>query len=231
VRIGLLYDVHGNLPALEAVLGDAEAVEIDRWILGGDYASFGAWPTEVVQRLKTLVGATWIRGNWDRWQAGREHDFPYDERLRAGLAAVREALPPDLIAELGSLPETHQGRDTLFCHGAPHSDMDSFLPDPEAADEERLAGVDAQRVVFGHTHLAFTRDHDGITLVNPGSVGMPFDGDTRAAWAVLHPDGRLEFRRVGYDVEAAASGVLARFGRHDWTAAVVARLRKASFFV
>jgi putative phosphoesterase len=231
VTTGLLYDVHGNLPALEAVLADARGVGVERWVLGGDYASFGAWPAEVVDLMETLPAATWIRGNWDRWQAGDESDFPADSRLRDGLRAVREALGVDRVQRLGALPATWADGDTLFCHGSPASDMDSFLPDPESADADRLAGVDARCVVFGHTHLAFARDHEGMTLVNPGSAGFPFDGDTRAAWAVLHQDGRVEHRRVDYDVESAARGVTDRFGDHEWTRGTAARLRAASFFV
>ncbi len=228
---GLLYDLHGNLPALEAVLADAGTVQLDGWVLGGDYASFGAWPGEVVDRLAELDGAVWIRGNWERWQAGDEADFPPVAELRDGLAAVREALGREAVERLGGLPETHRDGNTLYCHGAPHSDMASFLPQRGAHDRELLHGVDAARVVFGHTHLAFTREHDGVTLVNPGSVGFPFDGDTRAAWAVLHDDGRVEQRRVGYDVEEAASALAARFGDAAWVRGTVARLRAASFTI
>jgi predicted phosphodiesterase len=82
--------------------------------------------------------------------------------------------------------------------------------------------------VFGHTHLAFAREHAGTTLVNPGSVGLPFDGDQRAAWAVVHDDGRLEHRRVAYDVEAAVQALRARFGAAEPAASTVARLRRAT---
>lgn len=226
---GLLYDVHGNLPALEAVLADAEG--IDDWVLGGDYASFGAWPAEVVDRLGELERAVWIRGNWDRWQAGEMEAFPGLRDLADGLAAVRDALGPERVERLGALPAIHSAGDTFFCHGAPHSDMDSFMPDGDGDDDRRLAGVDAQRVVFGHTHLAFTREHGGVTLVNPGSVGFPFDGDPRAAWAVLHDDGRIEPRRVDYDVDAAIDALTDRWGDPSWVRGTVARLRAASFTV
>jgi putative phosphoesterase len=228
---GLLYDVHGNLPALDAVLEDARSVTVDRWVLGGDYASFGPWPAEVLERLGGLDDAVWVRGNWDRWQAGDEAEFPGDPALVAGLDAVREALGPERCERLGTLPATHAEGDTLFCHGAPHSDMDSFLPQPEDADDERLRGVGARRVVFGHTHVAFAREHGGVTLVNPGSVGMPFDGDVRAAWAVLHDDGRVEQRRVAYDLEGTARALIDRFGDEEWVRGTIARMRKASFFV
>jgi diadenosine tetraphosphatase ApaH/serine/threonine PP2A family protein phosphatase len=109
--------------------------------------------------------------------------------------------------------------------------MDSFLPDPSPHDSELLAGVDARCVVFGHTHLSVDREQDGIHLVNPGSVGMPFDGDERASWGVLHDDGRFELRRVAYDVGATAEGLQTRFGDTEWAAGTIARLRVASFTI
>jgi diadenosine tetraphosphatase ApaH/serine/threonine PP2A family protein phosphatase len=222
---GLLYDVHGNLPALEAVLADASGV--DRWILGGDYSAFGAWPVESVERLGELPHAVWIRGNWERWQAEDAPDMP--DPVRGAREAAREALGSDRVARLGALPATLDHAAGLVCHGSPGSDMDSFQPDPDPQDDERLAGVTARRVVFGHTHLAFARRHGAITLVNPGSVGLPFDGDTRAAWALLHGDGRVEHRRVAYDMEATAQALTARHGAAPWVQGTLHRLRTASF--
>jgi len=224
---GLLYDVHGNLPALEAVLSDARDTPVSRWVLGGDYASFGAWPVEVVARLDELGDAVWIRGNWDRWQTGDCDDMPPTPALRSAREEVVAALGPEVVERLGALPETHREGDTLFCHGAPTSDMESFLPAHEAGDAALLDGVDAALVVFGHTHLAFTRAEGDVTLLNPGSVGLPFDGDTRASWAVLHDDSAIEIRRVAYDVEAAITG-LARFSG-EWVEGGIQRLRTASF--
>jgi diadenosine tetraphosphatase ApaH/serine/threonine PP2A family protein phosphatase len=86
-------------------------------------------------------------------------------------------------------------------------------------------------VVFGHTHLQFTREHRGVTLLNPGSVGFPFDGDPRAAWAILGDDGAVELRRVAYDVEAAAAGLADRFGPAPWVEATAARVRAGRFAV
>ena len=226
---GLLYDIHGNLPALEAVLRDARDTPVTRWVLGGDYGSFGAWPAEVVSRLDELQDAVWIRGNWDRWQRGERDDMPPGEDLQAALATVVDALGPDLIARLANLPETHREGDVLFCHGAPRTDMDSFLPDPTDHDDQLLAGVDARVVVFGHTHLMVDRQHGGIHLLNPGSVGLPFDGDPKAHWGVLHDGGRAELRRVGYDVDEAINGLTTRFAGATWLDGTTARLRKATF--
>ena len=103
--------------------------------------------------------------------------------------------------------------DTLYCHGSPASDERSFLPEAAPDEQELLDGVEAERVVFGHTHLAFARESaTGVPLVNPGSVGMPFDGDPRAAYAVVHGDGRIEHRRVAYDHAASAAAVRGALG-------------------
>jgi diadenosine tetraphosphatase ApaH/serine/threonine PP2A family protein phosphatase len=226
---GLLYDVHGNLPALDAVLADARSIPVTRWVLGGDYASFGAWPVEVVERMSALDDAVWIRGNWDRWQLGERDDMPPGEDLQTALASVVERLGPELIDRLAALPETHRDGDVLFCHAAPHSDMDSFLPESMESDDALLGGVDARRVVFGHTHLPVDRGHSGIHLFNPGSVGLPFDSDPRAHWGVLHDDGRAELRRVAYDLDEAINGLHERYRGAPWIAGTIARLRKATF--
>lgn len=199
--LALLYDVHGNLPALEAVLEDCQA---DRFLLGGDYAVGGAWPVETVERLRTLEGA-WIRGNTERWLVDRS-DAP--EPIHPVIDVCTAALGEALIEELVALPASAEIDSTLYCHASPHSDMDSFAPEPAEGEEGLLRGVDAPRVVFGHTHLAFERPGPGgVTLVNPGSVGMPWDGDHRAAYGLVHDDGRYEQRRVDYDWRASAAAV------------------------
>ncbi len=197
--IALVYDVHANLPALEAVLDDAAHRGATEYLLGGDYTSFGAWPAETVQRLDQLQGSTWIRGNWDRWL---QHDPPDDADDPIGGAArfARAHLDAATIARLGDLQDSHRAGETLYCHGSPHSDMQSFLPEPRDEDAQLLEGVDAARVIFGHFHLQFRRTTtDGVELCNPGSVGLPLDGDTRAAYALVSDDGRIELRRVDYD--------------------------------
>jgi diadenosine tetraphosphatase ApaH/serine/threonine PP2A family protein phosphatase len=204
--LGLLYDIHGNLPALEAVLEDCPA---ERFLLGGDYTAFGAWPRETVARLREL-DAEWIRGNVDRWLVDDADVF---DPMRPLVERSREMLGEELCRELAALPESTTRDRTLYCHASPLSDMDGFYPEPHETDAERLMGVEARRVVFGHTHLQFTRvGPGGIELVNPGSVGIPLDGDRRAAYALVGDDGEVELRRVEYDWETAAREVRAKVG-------------------
>jgi putative phosphoesterase len=204
----LLYDIHGNLPALEAVLADLG--DADEYLLGGDYATFGAWPVETVERLRGLENAEWIRGNVDRWLVDSS-DIP--DFMVELVERSREMIGEELSRELAALPESSTRGETLYCHASPLSDMDSFYPEPQDSDAERLMGVEVERVVFGHTHLAFERRGPGdIHLVNPGSVGMPLDGDHRASYAVEHDDGRLEHRRVEYDWETSAAAVREKVG-------------------
>jgi putative phosphoesterase len=220
--LAVLYDVHGNLPALESVIADAEAAGADGWILGGDYALFGGWPAETVERLRALERARWIRGNGERWTAdpGAAPDNPV---VPGAVAAAREALGDATVNDLASLPFSLPHEGILVCHGSPLSDVDSFAPEDGDRDEELLDEADARRVLFGHTHVPFARTSaGGVELVNPGSVGMPFDGDPRAAYALLDDDGRLSHRRVEYDHLASAERV--RAIGEAWSDVVARRL-------
>jgi predicted phosphodiesterase len=221
MTLGLLYDVHGNLPALETVLGDAS--DVDSWLLGGDYTLFGAWPRETVERLRTL-DARWIRGNGERWTADPS-DAPGP--VHGAIERCRELLGDELVAELAALPESLADGETLYCHGSPVSDVQSFMPEPAPGEEELMGSVSSRRLVFGHTHLPFARvGPHGVGLVNPGSVGMPFDGDHRAAYAVM-ADGVVEHRRVAYDHQASADAIRERIGEAGEQAAL--RVERASF--
>jgi diadenosine tetraphosphatase ApaH/serine/threonine PP2A family protein phosphatase len=144
---------------------------------------------------------------------------------------VRSRLGDDLVAELAALPPALVLDDTLFCHASPASDIEPFgrEPDPEG-DDQLLAGVTQRRVVFGHTHVQFQRrSASGIELVNPGSVGLPWDGDVRAAYATLDDDDTIHLHRVEYDIDAA-SAALAKIGE-PWTERTRARLERARFDV
>jgi diadenosine tetraphosphatase ApaH/serine/threonine PP2A family protein phosphatase len=222
--LAIIYDVHGNLPALEAVLADARAADAQRFLLGGDYALFGPFQAESIAALRALEQATWIRGNVDRWAANQ--DVPDDDVLLRAIADCRETLGARLADELGELPEQVVIDGTRYCHASPMSDMRSFLPEPGDDDEEMLAGACEPRVVFGHTHLQFRRSGPGgVELLNPGSVGLPLDGDARSAYALAHDDGSIEHRRVDYDRDAAIGALQERFGNVAWAERSVRRLQ------
>jgi predicted phosphodiesterase len=224
--LACLYDIHGNLPALDAVLDDASEHGATRFVLGGDYALFGGWPAETVARLRELDNALWIRGNGERW-TGEPGEAPDNPVVRGAIGWARAALGDELVAAMADIAALAHDRDALICHGSPPSDVRSFLPEPADDEAELLEGVRHTRVLFGHTHLPFRRVSSvrSIELVNPGSVGMPFDGDTRAAYAFVEPHGAVEHRRVAYDVEAAVERV--RSIGEPWTDVVARRLEDA----
>jgi len=199
--LALLYDIHGNLVALEEVLKDAEAAGADAYLLGGDFASFSPWPRETIERLRELPNTTWIRGNGERWLREPPLDRP------EAMAALQE-LDSGLDTYEGlvySLQAQFEQDGVLYVHGSPLSDVESFPPQPGEDDERMLNGVHDKTVVFGHSHQQFRRPGpNGTTLINPGSAGMPLDGDVRAAYALRSDDGEFEFRRVEYDVERVA---------------------------
>ncbi len=219
--LGLLYDIHGNLPALEAVLAEADELGVDSWLLGGDYGIPSPWPLETLERLETLPNATWIRGNGERWS--RElPDIP--EVRQAYEEHVIGVLPVDVLDRLYRLPAQVDLDGVLYVHGSPLSDIESFAPEPEPDEERMLAGVRDRIVVFGHSHQQFRRlGPAGTELVNPGSAGMPLDGDRRPAWATR--DGDFRFFRTEYDVERAVAGfrAMGEFGEF-----VAQRLENAS---
>jgi diadenosine tetraphosphatase ApaH/serine/threonine PP2A family protein phosphatase len=225
--LALLFDIHGNLPALEAVLDDARAAGAQRYLLGGDYAVFGGWQPETIARLRELPDATWIRGNVDRWAAT---EAPGGEPADSGIASARALMEADVVAELGGLPESVDlGHGTRAWHASPKTDLKSFWPEPGDDEAELLEGVEDRRLVFGHFHVAFERTSaSGIELVGPGSVGLPVDGDQRAAYALMHDDGRIERRRVAYDHAASAARVREVAGGAPWGEIIAGRIERAS---
>lgn len=190
MRVAALYDVHGNLPALEAVLEDVDREGVDHVVFGGDAVS-GPWPAETLARIESLGSrALSVIGNADRalepWRL---------ERLGAEGHAVVLGWPLTVTLELEGL-----GR-VLFCHATPRSDEEIVTRiTPDERMREVLAGVDADVVVHGHVHVRYDRRVAGYRVVNPGSVGLPYEEQAGAYWAVLGPD--VEFRRTEYDVSA-----------------------------
>lgn len=216
-RIAVVYDVHGNLAALEAVLAEAEAEGFERIISGGDVAMLGPRPAACIDRLRNYgEGLIAIRGNTDRMIASDEPD--------ATVSWARDAIGAERATWLGALPETAvvTGHDLLVVHATPSSDediIDPGTPDDELAAE--LVGVVRHTVLCGHVHIQYRRMSGAIEVINPGSVGLPFDGDRRAAWAMVR-DGVVELRRTAYPVEATIAAVAAAdIPRGDWITGVL----------
>jgi predicted phosphodiesterase len=206
--LGILYDIHGNLDALDVVLADADATGVDSWLLGGDYGAVSPYPLETLTRLRELSNATWIRGNGERWLLEPPEDRPEVVEV---YERFRGRLPDEEVQQLYSLPPRAELDGVLYVHGSPLADDDSFAPEPQEGEERLLAGIHDWTIVFGHSHQQFhRRGPNGSDLINPGSVGMPLDGDRRAAWATR--DGDFAFRRSEYDFERAAAAYRAMGG-------------------
>jgi putative phosphoesterase len=208
LTVAALYDVHGNLPALDAVLSEVDA---DLILVGGDFVA-GPWPAETLERLRALGDrARFIRGNADR-----EVVEPSAEGRAGGpppglMEFVRERLSPEQIEFLAALPlrETIPVDglgDVLFCHATPRSD-DELLTriSPDERWLAALEGVEANVVVCGHTHVQFDRTVGGYRVVNAGSVGMPYETEPGAYWLLAGPE--VELRRTPCEVpDISATG-------------------------
>jgi predicted phosphodiesterase len=219
--VAALYDVHGNLPALEAVLADDAFARADAVVVGGDVAS-GPMPAEVLDRLGALeLPLRWVRGNADREvvdffdRGDTDHtiygpDAPA-ERADAFTAARVTRAHRDLLAGFEDVVRLDGA---LYCHGSPrHDDEIITALTPEARLAPMLAGAHEALVVCGHTHHQFELSVGAQRVVNAGSVGMPYEGAPGAYW-LLVADGRPEPRCTVYDIEAA-SGPLRASGFPD----------------
>jgi putative phosphoesterase len=206
VRVAAISDIHGNLSALEAVLAELEEEQIDRVVVVGDTIS-GPWPVEVFDIVAAL-GADVVRGNADREVIERSERFgrlaPWcADLLGAERLAAAATWPLTRELEIGGL-----GR-VLVCHSTPASDdpiYTSITPEAELLDV--LGDVQADVLVCGHTHMQYDRRlSSGLRVVNPGSIGLPYEGRPGAYWALLGPE--VDFRRTEYDVRSASDAVRA----------------------
>ncbi|MGW1198425.1 metallophosphoesterase family protein [Streptomyces sp. NPDC002536] len=208
-RVAVLSDIHGVLPALEAVLAEPDIGTADRIVLTGDIAA-GPQPTQVLDMLTSLGDRVlWISGNADRelleYRQGQRGTLP-DPIAPWAAAQLREehlnllsSLPRSL-----SLPVNGLGR-VLFCHATPRDDEEVVLVDSRLDRwKEVFNGLDTdiRTVVCGHTHMPFVRLAHGRLVINPGSIGMPY-GRTGAHWALLGPG--VELRTTHFDLRAAAT--------------------------
>jgi putative phosphoesterase len=179
VRVAALYDIHGNLTALDAVLAEVDA---DVILVGGDTV-MGPFPSETLERLRSLSGdVRFIRGNADR----EVYDEKPGRAPHEAFEYARSRLSAEQLEFLRTLPLTLSIGPVLFCHATPRNDEEIFTQiSPDERWAEALGGVDADVVVCGHTHVQFDRRIGDIRLVNAGSVGMPYEHEPGAYWALL----------------------------------------------
>jgi putative phosphoesterase len=198
-RVAALADVHGNAPALEAVLAEVGAEAPDLVVFCGDL-TWGPLPEETLELVRGL-DARFVRGNAER--ALLSPDEEQTERLRFLLDRHDEAAL-EFVArfEEAVLVDVDGLGATRFCHGSPRSDEELVTPEtPVERVREFLREVDEPVVVTAHTHVSYERVVDGVRLLNPGSVGLPYEGRAGAYWALLGPG--VEHRRTEYDLDAA----------------------------
>lgn len=232
MRLAIVSDIHGNLTALEAVVADLRLTSPDLVVQGGDVAVLGTRPVEVADRVREL-GWPGVVGNSDEllWdptvRAEQERRAP---RLVGWLNVLfglmgpwaAERLGEERVAWLSRQPCEWQDGATLLVHAAPGDLWRAPLPD--AGDDELAGpyvGTGARLAVYGHIHRPFVRALSGLTVANSGSVGLPFDGDPRAAYLLID-DGVPSVRRVEYDVERAVRDARdTEFPMPTWLAGVL----------
>jgi predicted phosphodiesterase len=211
VNVLALYDIHGNVDALDAVLADPRAAGADVVVVGGD-AVPGPFARATLDRLEALdVPVRWIRGNGER-EVAEAVGAPAaaEDDMQARTAALTAAeLGDDRARALGGLPLTTDLDGVLFCHATPRRDdeMLTRLSPPERW-EDALRGIDAAVVVAGHTHQQDDRPVGRLRFLNAGSVGLPYEGEGAARWLWV-ADGVPELRRTAYDAAGAGARMLA----------------------
>jgi len=207
MRVAALHDVHGNLPALEAVLAEVEREGPELIVFGGDVAA-GPFPRETIERVRGIENARFVQGNADRAMV---EIFDGETEALDGLiddwaVAQLDRSHRDFLA---SFEPTVRAAGALFCHATPHDDEPIFTRvSPDERVRALLGDIDARLVVCGHTHMQFDRVVGGIRVVNAGSVGLSY-GTTEACWTVVE-NGEVEPRRTPYDRDAVRASAYAK---------------------
>jgi putative phosphoesterase len=203
MRVGLISDIHANLPALEAVL--EELPPVDTLVCAGDIVGYNPWPAACVERVREAADIV-VMGNHDR-NVRTPARYRANRMAMAGLELAKEELSAEQLDWLDALPRREEFDEAfLVVHDHPeHQDSyvrpEQFRTIPEFLDGHR-------GVVLGHTHVQHAESVQGALVVNPGSVGQPRDGDPDAAYAVLEPaEPSVELHRTSYDIDAVISRI------------------------
>ena len=217
-RVAAIYDIHGNLPALEAVLREIAEAEVDHVVVGGDVVP-GPLAHETLARLNNLnAPISFIKGNGEvavLEQLAGTFSEALPLQARASIRATAAALTAEDASVLASWPMTITLTidglgEVLFCHGTPRHHNEIFtIATPEAALLPIFDPLGVSLVVCGHTHMQFDRGVGRTRVVNAGSVGLPF-GAPGADWLLLGPD--VDLRHTDYDLDAAAVQIRASRG-------------------
>lgn len=221
MRVAILADIHGNLPACEAVLADVARSGADAVVAAGDLALRGAHPRETVELLLARCRSLLV-GNTDAYLAGTYLGGAYRERDHWKVELLewtRDQLGPELVRRLGELPFSvrftpRRGQDLYVCHANPRNLEESLEPTLEEAALRRfLLNLDAAACAFGHLHFPYRRRVGRMLLADVASAGIPRDGDVRPAYGIFTftPRGwRVQIRRVRYPVRHATQALVAR---------------------
>jgi len=230
MRLAVFSDVHSNLPALKATLADIETAAVDGRYCLGDLVGYAPWPNEVLELLAEQ-GFPIVMGNYDdgtafnRDECGCAYTDPSEKELgNRSFAWTKEHVTASNRSWLGTLEPAIRfeiyGTRFLLVHGSPRRINEYLYEDRPDSSFERIARMaDADLIICGHTHRPYDEAVAGVRFVNVGSAGKPKDGDPRACWALIDVEPHqvtVEFRRVTYDVEAAAAAILASDLPHEF---------------
>jgi len=217
-RVGVVSDIHGNLPALEAVIAALRKEKVDRIVSCGDLVGYGPWPREVISRVREL-GVTGVQGNHDAAVCGVLPADHFTAAARRAIDWIRDLLGRDELEYLAGLPQTRTVEGMSVVHGSLRGPLWEYILDPWTAGES-LRLLETQIGLFGHSHIQGGFADGGVEpidprrgemdllpgvryLINPGSVGQPRDGDPRAAYAIVDLEKKnVIYRRVPYDISA-----------------------------
>jgi len=219
MKIGLIGDIHANLPALQAVFQHANALGVVHFLNIGDVVGYNAFPEQVIQTIRQNP-VTSILGNYDR----KVIQFPQKEKKwqkeKPGLKVqafrwAYQQLSPESLAYLQSLPEQLEvhldGLSILLSHGSPAARNEYLTPQTPMQRLLELGELtSAQIILCGHSHIPFARQAWTKIFINTGSIGRPDDGDPRACYAILiHENGRLKINHyhIPYDIHLAAQAI------------------------